>query len=235
MKASDIMTRAVITITPDHSIRHAARLMADRRINGLPVTNGEGRLVGILTDGDLLRRVELGTSLPSAAAEWADRAASDKAGFVKTHSWQAGDVMSREVVTIDEDTPLGEIAATLGEHNIKRVPVMRGQRLVGIVSRTDLVRCIADAPVEETVRGKDAIKRSVQARLRERANLLSGFPEVAVLEGVVHLSGTVQTQLEREVLRVIVESVRGVAGVEDHLEVVPQPSRRSAAAFPAHL
>ena len=166
MNAKDVMTRTVVTVSPDHSLRHAARIMLDRGISGVPVVDDDSRLVGIVTEGDLLRRSELtGPGLSSQQPETSDEKAR---AYVKSRSWKVADVMSSDLVPVDEETPVARIAALMSERGIKRVPVMRGRRLVGIVSRADLLRVLIAAKIDDAASGDDAIRRSSSPSLECR-------------------------------------------------------------------
>src|SRR5574338_371038 len=141
MQAKDVMTTRLATVAPDATVREIANLLLERRISAVPVVDSDGRLKGIVSEGDLIRRPELGTlrhrswwlSLLSNAEE-------DAISYVKTHGGHARDVMTPEVITVDETAPLEQIADTLEKHGIKRVPVLGKGKLVGIVSRADLLR-----------------------------------------------------------------------------------------------
>ncbi|MER9863206.1 CBS domain-containing protein [Mesorhizobium sp. M0185] len=209
MKAKDVMTAKVVRVSPDHSVRHAAQIMLDHRISGMPVLDDDSRLVGIVSEGDFLRRSELG-----AAAIWP----SEARGYVKGHSWKVADLMTSDVVAADEETPIERIAALMREHGIKRIPVMRGRRLVGVVSRADLLRVVVAARFDDdTAAGDDAIRRSILTRLRDDAGVEGDALTLTVTNGLVHLSGAVISQSERDAVRVVAEGVRGVKGVFDHL------------------
>lgn len=217
--ARDIMTTDVACIAPDTSVRRAAEVMLARRVSGLPVIDDEGRLAGIVTEGDLMRRAELGNA-PSPGADSGGRAGNRHEAYVRSHSWRVRDVMTAAVASVAEDTPLSEIAALFDRLDIKRVPVVDDARVVGIVSRSDLLRAIVSAPLDRTAAGDAAIRLGILARLREDLRLAGPIPGVEVEGGVVHLRGSVRSQAERDAVRVVVEGVRGVAGIEDHLDVV---------------
>lgn len=209
MKAKNVMTANVVTISPDHGVRHAAKIMLDHRISGIPVVGDDGRLVGIVSEGDFLRRSELGASSPAEAR-----------GYVKGHSWKVADLMTSDVIVADGDTPIAQIAALMQEHGIKRIPIMAGQRLVGVVSRADLLRVFVAAKFDDaTAAGDDAIRRSILTRLRDDVGVKGDTLTLTVSDGLVHFSGTVGSQTERDALRVVAEGVRGVKGVFDHLNV----------------
>jgi len=221
MKISEIMTRKVTTVSGATGVRRAARIMLDRGVSGLPVLDDEGRLAGIVTEGDLMRRAELGMS----RADREDISAEQRArAYVKSHSWSVADVMTTEPVTVEEDTPVGRAAALMVERGIKRLPVMREGQLVGIVSRADLLRAIATANPDATAAGDDAIRRSVLTRLCEDVGLDEDMIAVTAAGGIVHLWGSVETEAEREAARVAAETVRGVAGVDVHMRVA-RPAR----------
>lgn len=215
---ADVMAHNVLTLMPGHSVKHAAQMMLDHKVSGVPVIDGDGRLVGILTEGDLLRRVEFGLGAPRgdawARANWAEGNARD---FVRSHSWRVGDVMSTPVATVSEQMPLSEVAILLGTRGIKRLPVVRDGKLVGIVSRADLLKSIASAAPEPIAAGDEAMQISAQARLRDAGAMFAFCPEATVEDGVVHLWGSVRSQAERDAARVAVESIPGVTSVEDHL------------------
>ncbi|MER8373481.1 CBS domain-containing protein [Mesorhizobium sp. M1406] len=207
MKAKDVMTANVVTVSPDHSVRHAARIMLDHRISGMPVLDDDSRLVGIVSEGDFLLRSELGAAAPSEAR-----------GYVKSHSWKVADLMTPDVVAAEEETPIERIAALMREHGIKRIPVMRGRRLVGVVSRADLLRVVIAAKFhDDTAAGDDAIRRSILTRLQKDAGFKGDAITITVSDGLVHFSGMVSSQNERDAVRVVAEGVRGVKGVFDHL------------------
>src|SRR5690348_54758 len=125
MIVADVMSKALVTVMPGHSVKHAAQIMLDHHVSGLPVVDGDGRLVGILTEGDLLRRVEFG--LTDGRLHWRDINSADGVArdYVKSHSWRVSDVMSTPVATIGENASLTEAAVIFGTRGIKRLPVVR--------------------------------------------------------------------------------------------------------------
>jgi CBS-domain-containing membrane protein len=224
MVARDVMSRQVLTVAPETSVSEVARLLLERRISAAPVVDAQGRLAGIVSEGDLMTRPETGaTRRPSW---WLSLLGGreDAAHYVKAHGSRAADVMTREVVTVTEDTPLGEVARLLEERRIKRVPVVRRGKLVGIVSRADLLRGLASARPRPT-KGAPASDRSIQEKLvktlvrQEWAPL--GQINVIVTNGVVHLWGLVESPDQRRALRVAAERIAGVRDVQDHLGEVP--------------
>jgi CBS domain-containing protein len=228
MLAKDIMTIQVVTATPETSIRHAVEIMLERGVSGLPVVDDTGSLVGIITEGDLLERGELGASLYLPSSRRPKRSDALARAFVKRHSWKVGDVMARNVISAEENTPLGRVAALMIERHIKRVPVVRDGRLVGMVSRSDLLRGILSVENDSTAPGDAAIRRSILTRLDEIGAGTCARLAVVVSDGIVRLEGSVGSESEREAARVVAEGVNGVAGVVDHLQVEPTGENRSA-------
>jgi CBS domain-containing protein len=220
MIVADVMSRTVVTVMPGHSIPHAAQIMLDHKVSGVPVVDGDDRLVGILTEGDVLRRVEYGVTGPQP--HWIQSSASEGAArdFVKSRSRRVVDVMTTPVVTVTETTPLADVAVMFGTRGIKRAPVLRDGRLVGVVSRADLLRIIAAARPEKIAAGDSALEISATTRLRDANTLFETCPSVTVVNGIVHLWGNVRSEAERDAARVAIESIQGVRGIEDHLAIV---------------
>jgi len=221
MQARDVMTADVTTIAPEADVAAAAALMLERHVSGLAVVDGGGRLCGIVSEGDLLHRAEAGTERKHS---WWLRMFSPTydpaAEFIKSHGRTVADVMTRDVVTVNEATPLEEIARTLERRHIKRVPVLRGDRLVGIVSRADLLRAVATRK-PDTGHAALTDDRELRERVRQafrQADIgRSTFVNVVVTDAVVHLWGMVDSETQRKAMRVAAAEVPGVRGVEDHL------------------
>jgi CBS domain-containing protein len=221
LSAGDIMTRTVATTTEITSLPAAIKLMLERHVSGLPVLDGAGMIVGILTEGDLLRRVELGTN--SHHAKWLDffrspaRVAQD---YVDTHSRVVGDIMTPEVVTVDEAAPLSDVVGVMQGKHVKRVPVLAGSTLVGMVSRVDLLRALASSfsKIAGGVTPSDSvIQAGVVAEFSRQSWPSSGRVSVAVADGVVDLDGVIFAEEERAGMRVAAENIVGVRRVNDHL------------------
>ena len=229
MRAMDVMTTDVITVAPDMTVQGLAQLLAERGISGAPVVDTSGSLVGIVSEGDLLHRAEIGTAYRHRRRRrswWLDHFASEAAReYIKSHGRTVGDIMSREVVTVGEETDLGDVAELLEAKRVKRVPVMRDNKVVGIISRANLVRALG-ATKGAAPRENEENDRSIRARLlgelgrEEWAKL---WPEdVLVRDGVVHFWVSEDESVEkRHALRVAAETIAGVRGVEEH--EVPTP------------
>ncbi len=227
MNASDVMTVRVVTIEPDATVQTAAKLMLDRGVSALPVVDKSGRLVGIISEGDLVRRAETGTE--RKASWWltfvsgADQLAHD---FVKAHGTKVSDVMSRQVVVANPETPLREVARLLESHRIKRVPVLEGDLVIGVVSRANLLQALASAkPHTGGTQPSDSDLRDIIIdRLSAQSWSHPALVNPIVTDGVVDLWGMALSPSERNAVRVLVEETPGVRGVNDHLSVRQIPS-----------
>ena len=219
MRAHQIMTKDVITVGPHTSTIDAANMMLRCHISGLPVMDEQGKLLGVVSEGDFLRRNEIGTGrkrlrLLEILAGPA-RLASD---FVQEHGREVRDVMTHEVVSVSEDASLDEVVRQMETNAINRLPVMRGERLVGIITRTNILRAIAGLareipdPTADDDHIRDRITRAVYAAPWRPL----GF-QVAVHDGVVHLHGVVTSEEARQATSVAARSTSGVKKVYDHL------------------
>jgi CBS domain-containing protein len=220
MKAVDIMTRNVVTVTRTTPIRAAIQLMLDNKISGLPVVDAMGQVEGILTEGDLLRRGEIGTVKPHWP--WLDfllgpgRMASE---YVRTHARICGELMSGEVIAVAPDASLGEIVQLMERRRIKRVPVIENGVLCGIVSRPDLLAALAralDQP-RDTSGSDEAIRERVLAEFAQAEWAPRSGLKITVTDGIVALDGVILDEHARRALRVAAENVPGVKGVVDRL------------------
>jgi CBS domain-containing protein len=220
MKASDVMTLNVVSVTPDSSILHAARLMLQKNISGLPVITSAGGLVGIITEGDFLRRKE--TETQRHRSRWIEfllgpgRLAEE---YSRSSGRKVEEVMTSPVRTVTEDTSLEEIVHLMERHHIKRVPVMRGTRVVGMISRANLLRAVVrlSHEVEPISAGDKEIRDKLLAELKKQPWAPIALIDVAVKEGVVTLSGAVTDERERGALRITAENIAGVKKVVDEL------------------
>ena len=218
MRARDVMVRAVATTTPETTVEKVARLMINLRISGVPVLDRNGRLVGIVTEGDLLRRAETRTERPRVRwSEWFSANSRLAAEYVKSHARGVEDVMTREVVSVGELASLGEIAELMETRRIKRVPVVHDGKIVGIVSRADLLQVLASGGATTADEESDRlIHERLLAELRKQEWASPAESNVVVSDGVVHLWGTVGSEEERRALRVVAENIPGVRAIEDH-------------------
>lgn len=220
MKASEIMTIGVYTVTPDVSVRDAARLLIEQGISGLPVVDSTGQVVGIVTEGDFLRRAETGTQ--RRRPRWLEifvgpgRLASD---YVHTHGRKVADIMAPEVVTVSADAPVQDVVDIMEQHRIKRVPVVRDGAVVGIVSRANLVQALARLAEEAPPSRPDdeAMRAKIMAELNKQEWAPRSLVNVIVRDGVAELWGTILSEKERDAVRVVAENVPGIASVQDHM------------------
>jgi CBS domain-containing protein len=226
MNAKDVMTPDVVSVGPDATIGEVANALLTHGVSALPVLDGDA-LVGIVSEGDLMRRAEIGTE--ERPRSWWLRLLTDNATlakeYTKSHAERVRDVMTREVITVTEDAPLAEVAATLERRRIKRVPVVRGGRVVGILSRADLVRGLAAAkakPLSPAAFDDSAIRAKVVATLRAQPWSNLDAEGVTVANGRVELWGVFSSEEERDAARVAVETVAGLGKVEDHRVRLPE-------------
>ena len=219
MRASDVMTSTVITVNPETAVADVARLLVERRISGVPVVDSHNRVIGILTEGDLFRRHELGTE--RRRGRWLEMLTSNvtlASEYLHSHGRTAGDVMTRDVIAVTPDTPLARIADIFEKERIKRVPVIENGRLQGIVSRGNLVQALGSIGNWESSTAADD-RRIRDLVLAEFARLSWGLhseSNVVVTSGIVHLWGLVGSQQEQAALRVAAEAIPGVKGIMDH-------------------
>jgi CBS domain-containing protein len=219
MRAHQIMTRSVYSVSPEATIAEAANIMLQRHISGLPVVDAAGKLVGILSEGDLIRRSEIGTQ--RKRSRWlkfllgAGAAATD---FVHEHGRRISEVMTRDPLTITENTPLEEIVTSMETNGVKRLPVMREDKLVGIVSRANLLQAVASLAREipDPTADDDHIRKRIIEALEKNDWCPFGL-SVVVRDGIVHLGGVITEERSRQAAIVGAENVTGVKKVHDHL------------------
>ena len=222
MNAADIMTPDVIVARPETPLMELVDLMLTNRISGVPVVDN-GILVGIVSEGDLLRRAETGTEKRrSQLLELVSSTAANAADYVRTHGRRTREVMTADVIAVTPETPMGEIADILETRRIKRVPVVRDGKLLGIVTRANLLRALASSLHAEAVT-VNADDRTIRGALLEEfrhhkwASQVAQF-DVTVRDGVVHLWGIVRGEDHRQAMLVAAENTAGVKSVADHLE-----------------
>ncbi|RUM95371.1 CBS domain-containing protein [Pseudaminobacter arsenicus] len=220
MNASDIMTIGAITVRPDSTVAHAARVMVEHRISGLPVVDASGKLVGIVSERDLLRRKELGTAGPS----WLDFSL-DTDGLAHQYAREFGrkveDVMSRNVVSVEPGAHVGEIVELMETHQIKRIPVVRDGDIVGIVSRANLLSALARLMGEasQPVVSDLTIRKSILDEIAGKEWAPGNSIDIRVRDGVITLNGTVEEEHIRDAIRVTAENAPGAVRVWDNMRV----------------
>ena len=224
MRAMDVMTSEVITVDENASVQAVAKLLAERGISAVPVVDKDNRVIGMVSEGDLLHRAETGTE--RRRSWWLEMMASTNklAGdYVKSHSGKVKDVMTRDVVSVVETTPVADIAILLETNRIKRVPVVRDGKLVGIVSRANLVRALGMTISEPSSTEADdrTIRDKLLAELKAQRWAEVSPANVTVKDGVVHLWSSYLSEQEKRALLVAAENIPGVRRVEDHMRPVP--------------
>jgi CBS-domain-containing membrane protein len=224
MKAADVMVTNVITVGLDASVQHVAEILLGARISGVPVVGAGGELLGIVSEGDLMHRAEAGTGRrrPWWLAAFLGKEAL-AAEFVKEHSRRVTDVMTREVVTATPQTSLSDIANLLEKNAIKRVPIVKDDKVVGIVSRANLLQALAVAgkKLEGTAPSDDSIRDRVITQLDAEPWTRPSLINVIVQDGTVELWGIVDSASEKKAVRIAAEVTPGVRAVNDNLIIRP--------------
>ena len=218
MRAHQVMNRRVISVGPDTSIVEAANIMLREHISGLPVTT-KGKLVGIFSESDLLRRSEIGTQ--TKRNRWIQLivgAGRSAAEFTHQSGRKVGEVMTTDLVTISEDTRLETVVRLMEKHHVKRLPVLKGDQVVGIVTRSNLLQAVASLardipdPTATDDHIRDRIIQSISKNEWQPMNM-----DIIVREGIVNLSGMITDERARAAAIVAAENVSGVKLVHDHL------------------
>ena len=224
MRAIDVMTSEVISVDENATVTAVARLLAERGISAVPVVDKANQVIGMVSEGDLLHRAETGTE--RRRSWWLDMMASTNklAGdYIKSHSGKVKDVMTRKVFSVTEATPVADIALLLETNRIKRVPVVRDGKLVGIVSRANLVRALA-MTIDDAPSGAEADDRRIRdkllAELKAQRWAEVSPANITVKDGVVHLWSSYLSEQEKRALVVAAENIPGVRRVEDHMRPV---------------
>ena len=220
MKAQDVMTRDVITIDPDSTVLQAARLMLQHHVSGLPVVDGNGNLVGVLSEGDFLRRRE--TKTERRRSRWLEflmgpgRIAAE---YSHSHGGKVSEVMSTDVQSVEQDTALEDIVELMERKRIKRVPVLCGGQLVGIVTRSNLMHAMVSLARMAQPASKDdaAIREKLLAEMQHEKWAPLATVDIVVHEGMVELWGVIVDERQRTALKVVAENIPGVKAVIDHL------------------
>ncbi len=223
MKAKDVMTSPVVSVEQDTPVLQAIRIMMQKRISGLPVVDKSSHLIGIVTESDFLRRAETGTQ--RRRARWLEflvgpgRLADE---YTRSHGSKVGEVMTPDPVSVTEDTPLAEIVKLMEKRRIKRVPVVRGVFVVGIISRANLLHALATVShgLKGVEQSDEAIRALLLAELQKQPWAPVALINPIVRDGVVDLWGTITDERERKALVVAAENVEGVKAVHDHLALI---------------
>ncbi len=222
MQAADVMTQNVVTVSPDSEVREIASLLLEHGISAVPVVGDGGKVLGIVSEGDLMRRVENDTN--RRKSWWLKLfAGHDAADYVKSHGRRAHEIMTRDPITIDQEMPLHKISRLLEKHHIKRVPVVNKGKLVGIVSRSNLLRGFSVAATEASVSADDReIRETILKEINDNTGVMVDRLNVMVSEGKVQLWGLVENQQEKMAVQVAAENTAGVKDVENNLGFLPR-------------
>ena len=229
MKAANVMTTRVITVAPDTSVREVARILHINRISAMPVVDDGGRVLGMVSEGDLIRRGRLGGD--GGGSWWLSSFADGEPARAAAEGSErkAHDVMTRHVYRAQEDTPLEEIAMLLEHYRIKRVPIERDGKLVGLVSRANLIHGLASGTPRGSSSGDAGIRDAIMDVLK-RAGVSTHLLNVVVSDGTAYLWGAVESRSENEAVRAAAESAAGVKRVSDHLFVLAERVRSGSSA-----
>jgi CBS domain-containing protein len=220
MLARDVMTAHVVCVQSTTSIAEAIGLMLEHHFSGLPVINGNERLVGIVTEGDFLRRSETGTD--RKRPRWLELLVGSRRlaeEYIHARGRKVEEVMSRDPIAITEDTPLDEIVQLMERWHVKRLPVTRGDQVVGIVSRADLLRVLParSGAAETSARSDETIRKRLLDELDKQPWAPVAMINIAVRDGVVEFGGTITEEAQRDALKVAAENIAGVKAVVDNL------------------
>jgi CBS domain-containing protein len=225
MQASDVMTKDVVTGGPETTVGDIAALLVTHRIGAVPVVSGDGKLIGIVSQTDLVHRSETGTE--KRRKWWLEAFADPDAKareYVRSHGHKAQDVMTRMVISVSESASLAEVADALDTHRIRQVPVVTDGRLAGMISRADLVRALAEVSIAAPAARPDsgALQKAIWDQIKAQSWLQTSYVNLAVKDGVVELWGAVDSDDQRRALRILVEGVPGVKRVEGDVGLMPK-------------
>lgn len=224
MRARDIMTTELVTVAPSTSVSALAQLLVERKISAAPVVD-DGKLVGLVSEGDLLHREEVGTEEQPSWWRELFRSTEDRAkAYLKAHGQKAADVMTTSLMTVGPDAEVGEIAEVMERHHVKRVPVVDQGRLMGIVSRADLLRLLvkaADHSSEPVAVSDQQLAQAVLDEIQKAGLATTTTLNVICTDGTIGLWGFVASETERQAVEVAAQGTKGVKGVDNHLAVRP--------------
>lgn len=224
MKAKDVMTKTVVSVRQTTNVREIAQILLKHRISAVPVVNERNGVIGMVSEGDLISRPESGTEHQNSGSWWLNLIEGNEERsrkYLKSHGLVARDVMTRKIITVDENASLEKVATLLEHHHIKRVPVMRRGKIVGIASRANLLHGLASRGSKTAKTSKPSntkIRESVIAEFR-RAGLQTNYVNVVVSGSTVHLWGLVESPSQRKALSLAAKGVAGVKTVENHLSI----------------
>ncbi|MGP9765925.1 CBS domain-containing protein [Halomonas sp. AOP13-D3-9] len=224
MQAIDIMTPKVVSVGPDAEVREIAQLLLSHRISAVPVVDEAHQVIGIVSEGDLMRRVKGDGDHRDSWWLSLFTGGKDAGDYVKSHGRKAHEVMTPNPMTVEENTPLHTIARMLEKHHIKRVPVLRDGKLVGIVSRANLLQGIANAAVAPTQSPTDdrQIREAILNEVEHNTGVQVEGISVIVDGGAVEVWGLVESLEQKQAVTVAAENVPGVTQVENHLGMMPR-------------
>jgi CBS domain-containing protein len=219
MRVKDVMATKLVSVSPDQTIADAIRLMIHSHVSGLPVIDSRGELVGILSEGDLLRRIEIGTTKTTHWLEYLFRPGHLAEVYKQTHGRKVGEVMTTDVSSIDQSLPLESAVSLMQKRRVKRLPVMDGDKLVGIITRADFIRALGSFVTEayEAPTSDAEIRTRILSEAEHQSWAPKGTLDIRVRDGNVQLRGTIMDERQRGALKVLVENVPGVRDVRDYL------------------
>jgi CBS domain-containing protein len=215
MRARDLMTTSLVTIPPEAPLEAVAQILSDRGISGAPIVDGAGNFLGMVTEGDLIRRLAAKEDAPKSWVLGLFASAADQAArFARTHGHRARDVMTTDIASVTEDTSIEHVAKIIEDKKIRRVPVLRDGKLVGVVSRSDLIRALLAAPGSIAADAPDErIRRDLALAMRNEPWVDTYFIFPDVKHGQVTFHGFCRSETVKQGLRVLAEKVPGVKGV----------------------
>lgn len=225
LRARDLMATEVVTVAPDTPVLAVASLLAERHISAVPVVGTDGALQGLVSEADLIRRIasEAEERPGWFASLFANRFAQAER-FAKAHGLTAADIMTRDLHTVGPDAPVEEVASLLEQKRIRRAPVVEGGRLVGLVSRADLLRALVAPPAAATADLSDeAIRRTILDRMRREPWGDVWSLAVTVKDGIVSLDGWSRDPATARAVTVLAQETPGVKAVEDNSRPYPAP------------